>query len=148
MARFVAGLLTVAIVLTTAPKAHALDEDLGATVDLTGVDGSDQAGVGPAGVEPDLTVGDRRAQEFEPAYGVWDRLADCEASGNWHSASNPIYKGGLQFDATTWRRHGGLEFAWRADFASRAEQITVAQRTLAAQGWGAWPVCSRRLGLR
>jgi Transglycosylase-like domain len=82
------------------------------------------------------------------AYGVWDRLAQCEASGNWASRSNPIYKGGLQFDAGTWARHGGLQYAARADLASREAQIAVAERTLAAQGWGAWPVCSRVIGMR
>ena len=84
----------------------------------------------------------------EPPVGVWDRLAACEAGGVWSNASNPIYKGGLQFDAQTWARHGGLAFAARADYATRAQQIEVGRRTQAAQGWGAWPVCSRRLGLR
>jgi hypothetical protein len=82
------------------------------------------------------------------AYGVWDRLAQCEAGGNWANASNRIYKGGLQFDAGTWARHGGLQYAARADYASREQQIAVAERTLAAQGWGAWPVCSRVIGMR
>jgi hypothetical protein len=84
----------------------------------------------------------------EPSYGVWDRLADCESGGDWHSASNRVYKGGLQFDSPTWARYGGLEYAWRADFATRAEQIAVARRTLTVQGWRAWPVCSRVVGLR
>lgn len=84
----------------------------------------------------------------EPPYTVWDRLATCESGGDWHSHVNPIYKGGLQFDGPTWARYGGRRYAWRADYASRAEQIAVAERTLAVQGWGAWPACSRRLGLR
>lgn len=79
---------------------------------------------------------------------VWDQLAQCESGGNWHSVSNPIYKGGLQFDSGTWLRHGGGAFAPRADLATREQQVLVAERTLAAQGWGAWPSCSRRLGLR
>lgn len=79
---------------------------------------------------------------------VWDELAQCESGGNWHSATNPIYKGGLQFDRATWARHGGLNYAWRADYATRSQQIIVAERTLAVQGWQAWPACSRRLGLR
>ena len=32
--------------------------------------------------------------------------------------------------------------------ASREEQIAVAERTLAAQGWNAWPACSRKMGVR
>ena len=31
--------------------------------------------------------------------------------------------------------------------ASKAEQIRVAENTLAGQGWGAWPACSAKLGL-
>lgn len=146
MARLLVGLMTAAVMLAHAPSVRAFEEDLGAEVDLTGVDGISQAG-GSADAEPDLTVEDLRVQP-EPPYGVWDRLAMCEATGNWASRSNPIYKGGLQFDSTTWARHGGHEFAWRADYATRAQQIIVAERTLRAQGWGAWPVCSRRLGLR
>lgn len=145
MAR-IAVLASLFVTLVAAPSAHAEDMDAGA--DLTGVDGSSQVAASPTDAEPDLTVESPRAQVPEPPYGVWDRLAMCEASGNWASRSNPRYKGGLQFDAPTWARHGGLEFAWRADFATRAEQIIVAQRTLAAQGWGAWPACSRILGLR
>jgi len=84
----------------------------------------------------------------EPAYGKWDRLAICESGGDWHNARNPIYKGGLQFDAPTWARYGGLAFATRADYATRAQQILIAERTLAVQGPAAWPVCSRVTGLR
>ncbi|HET8614832.1 MAG TPA: transglycosylase family protein, partial [Actinomycetales bacterium] len=31
--------------------------------------------------------------------------------------------------------------------ASRAEQIAIAEKVLDRQGWGAWPACSRKLGL-
>lgn len=97
--------------------------------------------------EPEVTQEHAVAPSI-PHYSTWLQLVQCEASGNWHSASNPRYKGGLQFDGPTWARHGGLEYAWRADFATPEEQMLVAERTLRAQGWGAWPACSRRLGLR
>lgn len=127
---------------------HAQDEsDMGGRADLTGVNGSDQ-GVSAPDVVPDPTVGSSAAQQPIPHYGDWLRLVGCEASGNWHNASNRLYKGGLQFDPTTWARHGGLAFAARADFATPEEQMIVGERTLASQGWGAWPACSRRLGLR
>jgi LysM repeat protein len=76
---------------------------------------------------------------------VWDRLAQCEAGGNWHINTGNGYSGGLQFSPGTWRANGGHGSAWKA---SRAEQIRVAKRVLARQGWGAWPACSRKLGLR
>jgi len=79
---------------------------------------------------------------------VWDRLAQCESSGNWDIATGNGYFGGLQFDDPTWRAHGGTEFAPRADRATREEQILVATRLRDdRRGYGAWPACSRRLGL-
>jgi hypothetical protein len=79
---------------------------------------------------------------------VWDRLANCESSGNWRINTGNGYYGGLQEDMQFWRRHGGLAYASRPDLASREAQVAVAERGLAAQGWGAWPRCSRMLGLR
>ncbi len=77
----------------------------------------------------------------------WDRLAQCEAGGNWHINTGNGYHGGLQFSRGTWQAYGGGEFAPTADQATREQQIYVAEKTLAGQGWGAWPACSARLGL-
>lgn len=77
----------------------------------------------------------------------WDRLAQCESGGNWAINTGNGYHGGLQFSAGTWAAYGGQEFATYAYQATRAQQIAVAERTLAGQGWGAWPACSASLGL-
>ena len=77
----------------------------------------------------------------------WDRLAQCESGGNWQINTGNGYHGGLQFSASTWRAYGGQEFAPYAYQATREQQIAVAERTLAGQGWGAWPACSAKLGL-
>ncbi|MFI9506092.1 transglycosylase family protein [Nocardia sp. NPDC052566] len=77
----------------------------------------------------------------------WDRLAQCEAGGNWGINTGNGFQGGLQFSPSTWNAHGGQEFAATANQASREEQIVVAEKVLASQGWGAWPSCSSRLGL-
>lgn len=77
----------------------------------------------------------------------WDRLAQCESGGNWHINTGNGYYGGLQFSASTWNAFGGNEFASTADQASREQQIYVAEKVLAQQGWGAWPACSASLGL-
>lgn len=79
---------------------------------------------------------------------VWDRLAQCEANGNWSANTGNGYFGGLQFHPQTWASHGGHDYAPNAHLASRSQQITVAERVLASQGWAAWPWCSRHLGLR
>jgi len=74
---------------------------------------------------------------------VWDRVAQCESGGNWGTNTGNGYYGGLQFSSSTWRAYGG---SGSASGASREQQIAVAERVLAAQGWGAWPVCSRKAG--
>jgi cell wall-associated NlpC family hydrolase len=79
---------------------------------------------------------------------AWDALAQCEASGNWSNADtghNGHY-GGLQFGIPTWNDYGGQQFADRADHATRAEQIIVAERTLKGQGWRAW-TCAPTAGV-
>ena len=76
---------------------------------------------------------------------AWDRLAQCESTGNWAINTGNGFSGGLQFTPGTWRAFGGKGLAHHA---SREEQIAVAERVLAKQGWNAWPACSRKLGLR
>lgn len=68
----------------------------------------------------------------------------CESSGNWSINTGNGYHGGLQFAPSTWTGHGGGEFAPSADQATREQQIIVAERVLATQGIGAWPVCGKR----
>ncbi|MEX0953559.1 MAG: transglycosylase family protein [Nitriliruptoraceae bacterium] len=81
----------------------------------------------------------------DPDDGVWQRLADCEASGNWAANTGNGYYGGLQFALGTWRGVGGTGMPHEAPVH---QQIAMAERVLERQGWGAWPSCSRRLGLR
>jgi LysM repeat protein len=75
----------------------------------------------------------------------WSGVAHCESSGNWSINTGNGYYGGLQFGSPTWLEHGGAEFAPRADLATPAQQITVAERVLLTQGAGAWPSCGRHL---
>lgn len=79
---------------------------------------------------------------------VWDRLAQCESGGNWAINTGNGFSGGLQFVRSTWLGVGGGEYASDAHLATREQQIDIATRVLASQGWGAWPGCSSMLGLR
>jgi nucleoid-associated protein YgaU len=79
-----------------------------------------------------------------PATNVWDSLAQCESSGNWAVNTGNGYAGGLQFSPATWAAYGGTGSAANA---SREQQIAVAERVQAGQGWGAWPACAAKLGL-
>jgi resuscitation-promoting factor RpfA len=77
--------------------------------------------------------------------GEWDRVAGCESGGNWAINTGNGYQGGLQFSPSTWSSHGGGEYAPAAHLATKDEQIAVAERVLASQGRGAWPVCGTGL---
>ncbi|MGV0360903.1 transglycosylase family protein [Corynebacterium minutissimum] len=79
---------------------------------------------------------------------VWDAIAQCEATGNWSINTGNGFSGGLQFTPSTWAAFGGNEYAPQAWQATREQQIAVAQKVQAAQGWGAWPACTAKLGLR
>lgn len=69
---------------------------------------------------------------------MWDRIAQCESTGNWSINTGNGYYGGLQFDSRTWLGSGGGDFAPRADLATREEQITVANRVYAQRGLQPW----------
>jgi hypothetical protein len=73
--------------------------------------------------------------------GEWDQVARCESGGNWGINTGNGFYGGVQFTSSTWSSHGGGEFAPSAQLASKDQQIAVAERVLATQGRGAWPVC-------
>ena len=79
---------------------------------------------------------------------VWDSLAQCEAGGNWAINTGNGFSGGLQFTPSTWRAYGGGQYAPQAHLATREQQIAVASKVQAGQGWGAWPACTAKLGLR
>jgi uncharacterized protein YabE (DUF348 family) len=94
-----------------------------------------------------VLVGTKRAPQVNnvPGNSVWDRLAGCESGGNWSINTGNGYYGGLQFSLSTWRAYGGAGMPHQA---SRAAQIAVAERVRAGQGWGAWPACTAKLGIR
>lgn len=77
--------------------------------------------------------------------GVWDRLAACESGGNWSINTGNGYYGGLQFSLSSWRGVGGSGYPHQA---SKAEQIRRAEILRSSGGWGHWPACSAKLGLR
>lgn len=93
-----------------------------------------------------LKVGTKKPAE--PAIGdgsAWDRIAACEAGGNWSINTGNGYYGGLQFDKSTWDAYGGDQYAAYPNQASRAQQIAIAEKVRDARGgYSAWPVCGKR----
>jgi hypothetical protein len=81
-----------------------------------------------------------------PAGTVWAQLAQCESSGNPSAVSrNGLYYGLYQFSLPTWKAMGGEGLPSQA---TAQEQTRLAEKLQARSGWGQWPACSRKLGLR
>jgi len=72
----------------------------------------------------------------------WSGVAACESGGDWSINTGNGYYGGLQFSLATWRAMGGHGLP---SDAPTSVQIAVAERLLAVQGGGAWPVCGAYL---
>jgi len=71
----------------------------------------------------------------------WAAIAACESGGNWGANTGNGFYGGLQFTQGTWNAYGGGQYASSANQATPAQQMAVANRVVAGQGIGAWPVC-------
>ena len=91
------------------------------------------------------TTAHKSSGSSTPSGSVWDKLAKCESGGNWSINTGNGYYGGLQFSLSTWRAYGGSGLPSNA---SRERQIAIAKKLQADAGWGAWPACSRKIGLR
>src|ERR671916_1051784 len=75
----------------------------------------------------------------------WTGVAECESGGDWSINTGNGYYGGLQFAQSTWAAFGGTALAPRADLATPAQQIEIAEKVLVGQGIGAWPTCGKHL---
>ncbi|WP_251046013.1 resuscitation-promoting factor [Arthrobacter sp. ISL-85] len=69
---------------------------------------------------------------------MWDKIAQCESTGNWSINSGNGYYGGLQFDIRTWIGAGGGAYAPNASLATKAQQIDIANRIYAQRGLSPW----------
>jgi len=75
---------------------------------------------------------------------MWAKIARCESGGRWHINTGNGYYGGLQFNLATWRSHGGRDFAAKPHKASKAEQMTIANRLYAKRGVQPWGGCGKK----
>lgn len=77
---------------------------------------------------------------------IWQALRNCEAGGVYTRNSGNGYYGAYQFSAGTWN---GMNTGYaRADLAPPEVQDDAARRLQARSGWGQWPACSRKIGVR
>ena len=77
---------------------------------------------------------------------IWAALARCESGGRPDAVSRSgKYYGAFQFSLPTWHSMGmpnrPIDYPYEV-------QLEAAKRLQARSGWGQWPTCSRKLGLR
>jgi hypothetical protein len=164
-------LLGAALVVTeaAAPAAHAIPRTAVATY---GDAGAGQHSVARRLVRPNRRVRPERqlrvARRFRPRADrsairprprvaraartpipvgddVWARLRRCESGGRYDINTGNGFYGAYQFVPSTWR---GLGYTGMPHQAPPHVQDEAAQKLQARSGWGQWPACTRKLGLR
>jgi pyruvate/2-oxoglutarate dehydrogenase complex dihydrolipoamide acyltransferase (E2) component len=77
---------------------------------------------------------------------VWHDLAMCETGGKMDNPNTGNgYYGYFQFSLGTWQSVGGTGYPHEHSYGT---QKAFAQKLQARSGWGQWPACSAKLGLR
>ncbi len=76
---------------------------------------------------------------------VWAKLAQCESGGDPKTNTGNGFYGMYQFTLETWQSLGGTGYPHEADAAT---QTAMAKKLQAQAGWGQWPGCADKLGLR
>ena len=76
---------------------------------------------------------------------VWAKLAQCESGGRPETNTGNGFYGMYQFTLETWQSLGGTGYPHEADAAT---QTAMAKKLQAQAGWGQWPGCADKLGLR
>ena len=108
----------------------------------------DVAGPSLEGFHPGFTTPEAEryvSQLSAERLAVWEALAFCESTGRWDINTGNGYYGGIQFSPQSWWAVGGQDYPHQS---SQIEQIYRGELLLELQGWGAWPGCTRKLGLR
>ena len=92
----------------------------------------------------------RLKRELARGYVPWHWLAvgSCESGLRWDYNGASGFDGAFQFHPGTWSAYRLPTYPSRAYLASPFQQLVIAELVLARQGWGAWPACSRKVGLR
>ncbi|WSJ72149.1 transglycosylase family protein [Kitasatospora sp. NBC_01302] len=77
---------------------------------------------------------------------TWEKVAQCESSGNWSINTGNGYYGGLQFAESTWLAYHGDMYAQYPYQATEQQQILIAEQVLRSAGPSQWS-CAAQAGL-
>lgn len=152
MTRLLIASLSVVLFIACSVAATRYPGQATSKIAATGVPGRSTVAVNSPVREvtpPTTEASSRRAHLLHRAPSLnWDALAQCESGQDWQANTGNGFYGGVQFLQRTWESFDTQHFAARADLATRAQQIAVAERVLRTQGLNAWPACTRALGWR
>ena len=76
---------------------------------------------------------------------IWLALRECESHNRYDLNTGNGYYGAYQFKVGTWQNLGFSGYPHEATPTVQDEAARVLQAKL---GWGQWPECSRRIGVR
>lgn len=68
----------------------------------------------------------------------WEQLAEVSSHGDWTFKSGDGLYGGLAISEQTWKDYNGEDFAPTADKATKEEQVEIAEKIYADQGFTPW----------
>ena len=109
-----------------------------------GSGGSGNSG-GSGGSGGSASGGSASTNDSQVGDDVWGKLAQCESGGNPATNTGNGFYGMYQFTLETWQSLGGTGYPHEADAAT---QTAMAKKLQAQAGWGQWPGCADKLGLR
>lgn len=93
-------------------------------------------------------AGTRPAPRSAVEGDVWAALARCESGMRQDAVGESVHFSFFQWKLATWRSVKADGDPDDPRDASYEAQLAAAQRLQARTGWGQWPACSRKLGLR
>ena len=127
---------------TPAPSASS---DSSGSSGGSGSSGDSGSSGGSAGSGGSASGGSAGTTSGEAGDDVWAKLAQCESGGNPQTNTGNGFYGMYQFTLETWQALGGTGYPHEADAAT---QTAMAKKLQAQSGWGQWPGCADKLGLR
>lgn len=127
---------------TPAPSASSGSSGSSGGSGSSGDSGSSGGSAGSGGLASGGSAG---TTSGEAGDDVWAKLAQCESGGNPQTNTGNGFYGMYQFTLETWQALGGTGYPHEADAAT---QTAMAKKLQAQSGWGQWPGCADKLGLR
>jgi Transglycosylase-like domain len=95
--------------------------------------------------EPSAAATGNSTANSDGLESLLEKLRRCESGNRYDLNTGNGYYGAYQFSLGTWRKLG---YGGYPHQAPPTVQDDAARKLLASSGWGQWPACSRKIGVR